>query len=200
MAQVPAICDSCGLIFTTTSVIGGDAAGVTFIGCSIECPRCGAMARIPDGAYNFIGKSIELLRGSNSSIEQVRKLQALLQNAQQRQEDPEKLSQVIQQELPQFSSLSDILPKNRTDLYAFITILLTIVGMILAAWKDNKEPPKIEINQVTNVFNQQPVLADTQQSKKQRIAPSANAKPKKIGRNDPCYCGRRIKYKKCHGR
>ena len=31
-------------------------------------------------------------------------------------------------------------------------------------------------------------------------AGSASAPGAKLGRNDPCYCGSGLKYKKCHGR
>jgi preprotein translocase subunit SecA len=30
--------------------------------------------------------------------------------------------------------------------------------------------------------------------------PRANPAAAKLGRNDPCYCGSGLKFKKCHGR
>jgi len=30
-------------------------------------------------------------------------------------------------------------------------------------------------------------------------APAGNGKPRKVGRNDPCWCGSGVKYKRCHG-
>jgi preprotein translocase subunit SecA len=30
-------------------------------------------------------------------------------------------------------------------------------------------------------------------------APAGNGKPRKVGRNDPCWCGSGVKFKRCHG-
>src|SRR5512136_1169416 len=61
--RVPAVCDSCGVIFSSVFEVS-DSTNISFYGCgSGPCPKCGGDGHIPDGVYNFIGNTIELLSG-----------------------------------------------------------------------------------------------------------------------------------------
>jgi hypothetical protein len=81
--------------------------------------------------------------------------------------------------------LSRLLPRNRSDLYAFLALVIAAIQLILSTVQaqDITIPNvDIDINQLISVTvnqNVQPVP--------------------KVGRNEPCPCGSGKKYKKCHG-
>lgn len=55
---------------------------------------------------------------------------------------------------------------------------------------------------VSNVFvlTEKQVQAQTQNIQRVAASPSREGNHHKIGRNDPCWCGSGLKYKKCHGK
>jgi len=74
-------CDACGLSFVNSSLIGGDGitGTVKLRGNAVQCPRCGRMARVLDGTYNFVGESAKAFRGA--SYEQLEQLRAVAKAA-----------------------------------------------------------------------------------------------------------------------
>jgi hypothetical protein len=200
MPQVPAFCDTCEAIFPS-GIFLENVSNITLVGNSAgPCPRCGGMGHIPDGIYNFIGQTIDLLSGPRRSVAQLQKLSDVLQNAQRQQASSEEIRATLKKELPELSSLSSALPENRNELYQFITIIISIISLMLTLWKDSKEPPKIEINEIINAITKQPQSHSTRrpQTKINGSSPKEKAKKRKIGRNELCYCGSGKKYKYCH--
>ena len=189
--RVPAVCDNCGVIFPS-GFEANNSTNITFSGCGAgPCPACGGMGHIPDGVYNFIGNTIELLSGPARTVAELQRLAAILKNAKENQSSHQEISKEIEKELPELSSLKDILPKTRTELYAFIAIIISTIAL-LASQPQSNEPQKIEVNNVINNIYQQ--LPQTPETKKPIQKPE---KSKKVGRNDPCPCGSGKKYKKC---
>jgi len=197
--RAPAVCNTCGTIFPSAFNIAAENVGI--YGCSSgPCPKCGGHGHIPDGLYSFIDNAILLLSDQTRTKSELHKLADILTKARQEQSTTQEVSEKIQNELPELSSLKDILPKTRTELYAFIAIILTIIT-ILSASLSRDNTPKIEINQVVNV------LYENQNSEKDSISTtnknikieneSETKKQGKIGRNQPCPCGSGKKYKKC---
>ena len=45
----------------------------------------------------------------------------------------------------------------------------------------------------------QPTLAMRENRPDQKAVPAARVNGKKVGRNDPCWCGSGKKFKRCHG-
>lgn len=187
--RVPAVCDNCGAIFPSTYEVN-NSTNITFSGCaSGPCPACGHMGHIPDGVYNFIGNTIELLSGPARTVAELQRLAAILKNAKEKQSSHQEISKEIDKELPELSSLKDILPKTRTELYAFIAIVISVIAL-LANQPQSKEPQKIEVNNViNNIYQQLPQTPETKNP--------IQKKSKKVGRNEPCPCGSGKKYKKC---
>lgn len=61
MALVPAICDTCRTLFGSENVIGGSGT-VTIIGGKLgPCPKCGGWGSIPDGIYEFVGETLNIV-------------------------------------------------------------------------------------------------------------------------------------------
>jgi len=194
--RAPAVCDTCGSIFPSDFEII-DSLHISFSGCtSGPCPKCGGVGHIPDGVYNFIGDTIELLSGPSRTVSELNRLAKILSQARNERISLEQISNRIQEEVPELLSLKDFFPKSRSELYAFLTIIITIIGLILGQVKRD-QPPKIEVNQVLNVICQ-PQEPSTTKGPKSKVQYKAMVKAKKkVGRNDPCPCGSGIKYKKC---
>ena len=186
--RVPAVCDNCSNIFPTGFDIS-NSTNVSFSGCSAgPCPVCGGTGHIPDGVYNFIGNTIEFLSGPERSLIELRKLASILERAKNNNFDSKSIGREVDKEIPELSSIKDLLPTNRAELYGFITILLTIISLIMSQTQSSSSS-KIEINTViNNVYYQT--------SEAQSSIPEIKAE-KKIGRNELCTCGSGKKFKKC---
>ena len=188
--RVPAVCDNCGAIFAS-GFEATNSTNISFTACSAgPCPACGAMGHIPDGVYNFVGNTIELLSGPARSVSELRQLATILSEARKKNASLEEVKKEIEEEVPELSSLKDILPTNRSELYAFVALILSVIALVLSQ-PSSKGANKVEINNViNNVYKQsQP------QEAPRKIAPEQ--KKKKIGRNEPCPCGSGKKHKKC---
>jgi hypothetical protein len=195
--RVPAVCDNCGTLFPSR-IEAVNSTNVSFYGCGASpCPSCGGNGHIPDGVYNFIGNTIELLSGPARTISELEHLAIILKKIRMERASFQQVTQKISQEVPALNSLSDILPKTRGDLYPFIAIVLTIITIILGQLKSG-DRQNIQINNViTNIYQQQEMQSKSKQLK--AIEPSNNGSIRinKIGRNEPCPCGSGKKYKKC---
>lgn len=192
MTRVPAVCDSCGAFFPSP-IEASNSTNITFSGVAVgPCPRCGGNGHVPDGTYNFIENTIELLSGPQRSKNDLQRLAEILRSAQARGASAQEIKEQVRKEVPELKSLADALPKTRAELYAFIAIILTILTLVLTEVRRGKDQ-KVEINQVINQITQ---LTPTvpPQPMPQVSAPAT----KTLGRNDPCYCGSGKKYKKCH--
>lgn len=186
--NVPAVCDNCGNIFPSGfSAI--NSTNISFSNCRAgPCPVCGGTGHIPDGVYNFIGNTIEFLSGPERSLIELRKLASILERAKNNNFDSKSIGREVDEEIPELSSIKDLLPTNRSELYGFITILLTIISLIMSQTQSSNSS-KIEINTViNNVYYQT--------SEAQSSIPKVKAE-KKIGRNELCICGSGKKFKKC---
>jgi len=198
--RVPAICNNCGLLFPSSFEVG-NAFNITFSGCgSGPCPKCGAKGHIPDGVYNFIDNTIQLLSGPSRTVTELEQLAKILKGAKENKSSFEEINNSISEEVPELSSFKDLLPKTRAELYAFISIILTIINILLTQKPESKNN-KIEINQVVNVIYQQQAPSGVIPKKppsyyKEYLNRNAIEKTK-IGRNDHCPCGSGKKYKKC---
>lgn len=197
--RVPAFCDSCGTIFPSAIEVV-NSINVELHGRSGPCPRCGGEGHIPDGVYNFVGNTIELLSGPSRTIFELERLAAILREARERGASWEQINKRIQDEVSELSSIKDILPKSRSELYAFIAIIIAIISLILGQLKSNA-PSKIEINQVFNTIYQQQSISELIRPQTSNFAGKQlrphQTKKKKVGRNELCPCGSGKKYKKC---
>ncbi len=67
-----------------------------------------------------------------------------------------------------------------------------------------KQQMKLNVDQQINVFAQPAPIKDAEivepvaSEQAPQVRPAGSPKPKKPGRNDPCWCGSGKKYKKCH--
>ncbi len=185
--KVPAICDNCDSIFPSLFNFY-NSNNISFTGCQAgPCPDCGGTGHIPDGIYNFIGDTIELLSGPQRSIDELKKLASILERARNNNTDPQSIGKEIDEKVPELSSLKDCLPKTRSELYLFIGLILSIIFQIQSG-----DSSKIEVNTVINNIYQQ--TSEPQSSINHK---ATNTIRKKVGRNETCPCGSGEKFKKC---
>lgn len=187
MPQIPAFCDRCGAIFGSGMVVE-NSTNVSFSGCTAgPCPVCGGTGHVPDGVFNVIGSTLEVLAAPERTIKDLTRLAQIFNEARAAKQSREQVAERVTKEVPAFSGVVELLPHNRGELYAFFALILATIPLL----KDCKpqERPNVTINQVVNqVIVQQPA------------APQLPPKLKpKVGRNDPCPCGSGKKYKKCCG-
>jgi hypothetical protein len=193
MPDVPAFCDTCGAAFPS-GFFAEDASFSLSNFIAGPCPKCGGMGHVPDGLYNIVGNSINILANSRRSSSELIRIAERLRSAKQRNATPDEISATLKEELPELSSVADTIPKTRAELYAFITVILTIIGMIVTSLS-GKESPKIEVHQVITNITESP---DANNNRKVST-PLPATRGKKVGRNEPCPCGSGRKYKKCCG-
>jgi hypothetical protein len=190
MPSIPAFCDSCGTAFPS-GFFFENASKVTLSGNrSGPCPRCGGMGHIPDGVFNFIGNTIEILSAPQRTVEELTRLVQIIHEAKAKQQSNEQVAAQIKRELPGLSLLADILPKNRGELYGFLAVVIATTQLLLESPQPTQE---ITIN-VSQVVEQ--TLENASSTKK---ISQESLRSKKIGRNELCPCGSGKKYKKCCG-
>jgi hypothetical protein len=204
MARIPAVCKTCGTIFPSAFSLEGR---VHLSGnLSGPCPRCGGVGAVLDGAYEIVGNAITLLSGPQWTVEHLRLLELRLRQAQATNADVEVVRGALTESAPELRSLADVLPKTRSELYAFISMLLVVIGLMISCYEKEKDP-QIEIHQVINIVN---AMGGSQRgapaSPPSAGKPGAHGGPagrptvptSRAGRNDPCPCGSGLKFKKCH--
>jgi hypothetical protein len=149
--RIPAVCDNCGTLFPSP-IEAGKSAKLTFVECKAgPCPRCGSYGHIPDGVYDFIENTIRLFSESRKKSE-LERLARILRKARDEGASLDQIGTSIQKEAPGISSLKDLLPKSRSDLYAFLSIVISLISLILQM--KCPDHPKVEVNQVVNVIYQ----------------------------------------------
>lgn len=164
--RVPAVCDNCGAIFPS-GFEASNSTNMTFNGCtSGPCPACGGQGHIPDGVYNFIGNTIELLSGPSRTVSELQHLATILKKAKKKHSSYQDVTKEIEEQLPELSSIKDVLPKTRTELYAFIAIIISTIALLLVQLS-SQEPQKIEVNNViNNIYQQLPAAPESKQPNK----------------------------------
>ncbi len=198
MPSMPAVCDNCGTMFPSGIFIE-NSTNITLTGCrSGPCPSCGGMGSIPDGVFNVLGNVIEILDAPRKTVDQLSRYVRVLSEAQANKFSRAQIKEQIEKDVPELASISDILPKTRVELYAFLTLLLTVLTTIITLMKDDETvtiQPQIILEQTINNYGTSSAkpASPRPEGRHSDIRPTQ----KRVGRNDPCPCGSGVKYKKC---
>ena len=84
MKTVIAICEnkSCETVFTVPNLMNiSGSSKIQFTGVKLgPCPECGSNGNIPDGVYQMIDNSLELIKGPQESVDILLKIQQILQD------------------------------------------------------------------------------------------------------------------------
>ena len=85
-----------------------------------------------EGTFDIIGNTIKVLSAPEHTRADLHRLLSVLQYLRATQPPPEEVETVVQREASEFRSLWDVLPRKRTELYAFITMLVLVLTFILS--------------------------------------------------------------------
>jgi hypothetical protein len=125
----------------------GPGGSATFRGVEVaECPFCGGGAFIPDGLYEFAGSIVDLVKANGIQRAQLRRLQAILEQAQKETKGEGStqelggIEQRIAQEVPEAKPLLPVLERFlRANGYtmAALGVLIAIISAVFAypSWK-----------------------------------------------------------------
>ena len=131
MPMIPAFCDNCGHAFPSGIFIE-NCLNVTMSGNkSGPCPRCGSMGSVLDGVFNVTKDVIEVISAPLWTYQKLQSLADKLAEIRDSNESPEDKTERIKKEAPELATIADSLPKTRMELYAFITMFLAAVTVLL---------------------------------------------------------------------
>ncbi len=197
--NIPAFCDNenCRTVFPSGFVFS-NVANATFSGNkSGPCPRCGGMGHVPDGIFNFVGETIEIISAPEKTLDDFLKFSKIIREAYEQKQSFEMVAQNIKEKTPSFSKILDLLPDNKSDWYTFIGTLVAIVALISQQRTTRANVDKqVTVSQVIEYISAKSTVENNQKS----IQVTTVTKKNKIGRNEPCFCGSGIKHKRCHGK
>ena len=142
-------CTKCGSVFPSRAFSGKNSVGTTIIGGRETCPKCGAMANVMDGVYNFDKNGLaELVRGTAFTKEIYDQFKALIKEAQTKKFTKDEFFSKASEIDSNFAiQLKKFFPNDSSSLSSFLTFLLTLLIYIT---QDNK--PQI-VNNTTNITN-----------------------------------------------
>ncbi|MDP2815229.1 MAG: hypothetical protein Q8O19_00945 [Rectinemataceae bacterium] len=133
MIQVPVICHNCEAFFGA-NILDGAILGNTRLGNNpIPCPFCGKMGYTIEGLYSSIGQTVQIIANSLNSEKSLALLVQNLKQFKTRELDPRLFKKEIQQNVPELKKITDTLPKTRSELYAFVAVLLSAIALLISA-------------------------------------------------------------------
>ena len=185
--HLPAFCD-CGNVFP--SPFSFDGGAVEIENCRVTCPKCRALARVPDGIFEIVGNTLKVLSAPERTVHELNRLAKILADARQSPERAADLEKTIADELPAYAFLQDWIPKTLADRQGYIVIVISLIALILQARNSGKPTQSITPEQV---------IQQTYVTVQPAPVPKAPARAK-VGRNAPCPCGSGKKYKNCCGK
>jgi len=204
--NLPAFCDTCGTAFPSSFVVNGRVSGLSMAGNSAgPCPKCGGRGHVPDGVFNFVGQTIEIVSAPRRTFDELSRFANIVRRARESGAPSDAVAREIRESTPNFAGIASLLPKNRQDWYAFLNLLLVIVTLAMQLTKHTENPPEnITVNhvieQVCKDWSKQPTVTKQSPERAEKIAKRPLVKSgHKTGRNETCPCGSGKKYKKCHG-
>lgn len=200
MPILPAVCDSCSTLFNSGFRVENSRHITIEDFTTGPCPRCGGRGHIPDGVYDVVGDTIRVLATTTQSAEALVQLARVLERARASgAQDPGRVAASIEKESPEFSALADVLRRLRgVRLIEWVTMALAVIAILQgaeAAQSNTRNDAKLD-----RIYN---MLVQEQKSTSTPVTtqtPPPRAIAKLPGRNDPCWCGSGLKFKRCHGR
>ena len=166
------------------------------------------MGRVPDGVYGYVRRSHEVLRQITPQQS------AAMLGAIRRYQDGQADEAELEAATPEAARPFILETLKKADRKYWLTILIAVL-VFLAQWRMSDDS--------TQAIEQSAAAAAQQQTEQDRqveeciavmmarvdaeldgspvsaTTPSATAAEKKLGRNDPCWCGSGTRSKRCHG-
>ena len=173
MAKIPAVCNNCGKLFPSGFNFSG--RDNIFVNCTAgPCPYCGSNGKIPNGIYSALSDTALAFVSGKIKATQLKHFIEIIKLAKKQDIDSATLSEEIKNQIPELSSVANILPKTRTELYAFLLVLIAFLTLLLNSIKPKKlsEPileQEINViieNTINNYYTQNSPIKNQMKEKK----------------------------------
>ena len=127
--SVPATCTRCGFRFTSRALRIRNAINITIRDIGETCPRCGGLAKLQDGTYDFVGEVLAAVRAPGVMRQDVLAFQGVARAVQEGVLSFEDASE----QLAQINSAFATLWKWMNDNGAAITVVLTVIALYITS-------------------------------------------------------------------
>lgn len=146
------------------------------------------MGTVPSGYYKVTDTLIEIFANKGLSTHRLKQVLSAVNSAKREISNPEDQAKAIKEDIPELSSLFDVLPKTRNELYALLNLIATVIMAYISYCALLKDEPvkKEDIQQMIDK------AIDQKMSK-----PKPYIAPNRQERNEKCNCGSGKKFKKC---
>lgn len=136
MVQVPAWCENCQTYLENPGAIEL-GSNVHFVGMNnrVQCPRCGAMARMLDGEFRVIGEALHLLSAPDWTLTTLRRVADLLGEIEEKK-DVSSVADELEEVSPEVAGWLRRVAANWTTGYTLtvIQIIVAIVIPLVTTW------------------------------------------------------------------
>lgn len=153
MLHVPAICENCEIIFPS-GIVGENSTVVINNVRSGPCSRCGKDGVVPDGYYDIKDKIINIFVNSDISIDRIRNIYKIINEAKNSQNDPDFIIDKIKNDAEELKSIFDLAPKTKSQLYGFLTLILTFIMTIIMIISMSNTQNKITKEDLKTIIDQ----------------------------------------------
>jgi uncharacterized protein YecA (UPF0149 family) len=209
MSRIPIFCENpqCGTIFPSFISFGGNASFTSVDSKMGPCPNCGSYGVIPDGVFNFAEKSFSLFNSSSTSLEKLQVIESVLRELGFKNNTKDNVISQINEIDSQVAEILRRIPSS-SNYKQWISLALTLLALLIAGQQayfndsEKKHQLKEEMFYEKLLKQNEELIKITKNTNEHLSAKDStkisNTKRKKIGRNEPCFCGSGKKYKKCH--
>ncbi len=103
------------------------------------CPRCGEWAELPDGTFNIVGETIEVLSAPDLTRERLLRLAEILRTASEGGISEEDAAQAVAEEAPALAPLFDQFGPvmKKALIYFLLTVINLLAAQALAEHRDH---------------------------------------------------------------
>jgi len=167
------------------------------------CPGCGGYGDIIDGTFSLVGDTIRRLT-DGLSFSDILRLRKAAETARSSGGDLISFSNEISR-FPELASFAQwmkdyFVPKSGADLATYLGFLITILTLLSLLPSSAPAPAPLTEQQVTEITVRAvnaALIENERKIKKVQRMKAAQAKQRKVGRNDICACGSGKKHKRC---
>ena len=199
MPMIPAFCDLCGTPFSS-GIFVENCRNISLSGNkSGPCPSCGGIGSVPDGVFNVIGDVIEILNAPVRTVSQLQSYVQLLRAAKEQNLSGSELRREIDEKAPELSSIGKFLPKTPADLFAFLTVLISLLTYITSLTKD-KEVSNDDLERMMDKAIERMLLHQENEVLRRENERLKTQEEAQFPRNSQCPCGSGQRFKRCCGK
>lgn len=164
MARIPAYCSNCGLLFPS-GIAATNVKNLTLAGNKQNCPRCGHMAGIVDGVFNVADDLIEVIKAPDFTVEVLQKLQVLVSQPINTNDDVEAIAKSADLLHPGFGKAV-----RKANIHG---VWLFLIAAVLALSKCVSMNMEVDVNKLIDQIWQEQ-LQDFENPKKDESADDAD--------------------------